>query len=125
MMPLLNSPDRADWLETMVYLANTLLPAMRDWFYASQDGDPTGVEAVTALARRRIEVAWDRLEARMSEGRSYLVGERLSTVDLLAIILMRWSRNMPARQRHGRTSLPMPCEYTHCDRSSRLTGVRG
>jgi glutathione S-transferase len=95
MMPLLNSPDRADWLEAMVYLANTLLPAMRDWFYASQDGDPTGVEAVTALARRRIEAAWDRLETRMADGRSYLVGERLSTVDLLATMLMRWSRNMP------------------------------
>jgi glutathione S-transferase len=95
MMPPLNSPHRAEWLETMVYLADTLLPAMRDWFYASKDGDPTGAEAVTALARQRIEGAWDRLEARMAERRSYLVGDRLSTADLLAIMLMRWSRNMP------------------------------
>ncbi|MFI5010869.1 MAG: glutathione S-transferase family protein [Hyphomicrobiales bacterium] len=93
--PALGSPDRAEWLELMVYLANTLLPAMRDWFYAATDGDPLGAEAVKALARRRIEGAWDRLDTRLADGRAYLVGGRLSTADLLAVILMRWSRNMP------------------------------
>ena len=93
--PPVRAPDRARWLEQMVYLANTLLPAMRDWFYADTDGDPSGAEAVRALARRRIEAAWDRLSGRLADGRAWLVGERLSTVDLLAVMLMRWSRNMP------------------------------
>jgi glutathione S-transferase len=93
--PLPGSPDRAAWLETMIYLANTLLPAMRDWFYASTDGDPAGAEAVKALARVRIEGAWDRLNARLADGRTHLLGSSLSTADLLAIMLMRWSRNMP------------------------------
>ena len=39
----------------MLYLANTLLPAFRDWFYADKDGDPAGADAVKALARKRIE----------------------------------------------------------------------
>jgi glutathione S-transferase len=93
--PSPGSASRADWLEMMVYLANTLLPAMRDWFYAAKDGDPAGADAVTALARRRIEGAWDRLDSHMSDGRTHLVGGRLSTADLLAVMLMRWSRNMP------------------------------
>jgi glutathione S-transferase len=93
--PLPGSPTRADWLETMIYLANTVLPAMRDWFYADKDGDPQGAEAVKALARRRIEAAWDRLDARLTDGRAHLVGSELSTVDFLATMLMRWSRNMP------------------------------
>jgi glutathione S-transferase len=92
--PAPGTPERARWLEQMVYLANTLLPAMRDWFYADKDGDPAGAEAVRALARRRIEAAWDRLNARLAGGRAYLVNGRLSTVDLLAVMLMRWSRNM-------------------------------
>jgi len=54
------SPDRAEWLELMVFFANTVLPAMRDWFYADSDGDPSGAQAVQALATRRIEGAWDR-----------------------------------------------------------------
>jgi len=86
--------QRASWLEQMIYLANTLLPAMRDWFYADKDGDPAGADAVRALARRRIEGAWQHLDARLADGRAWLVGERLSTADLLAVMLMRWSRNM-------------------------------
>lgn len=89
------SPVRADWLETMIFLANTLLPAMRDWFYAGTDGDPEGADAVKALARRRIESAWDRLDTRLADGRTHLLGNELSTADFLGTMLMRWSRNMP------------------------------
>jgi glutathione S-transferase len=93
--PLPGSPNRAHWLETMIFLANTLLPAMRDWFYAATDGDPSGADAVKALARRRIEGAWDRLDAQLSDGRTYLLGSELTTADFLGVMLMRWSRNMP------------------------------
>lgn len=93
--PLPGTPKRAEWMETMIFLANTLLPAMRDWFYADKDGDPQGAEAVKALARRRIEGAWDRLDARLADGRTYLLGNELSTADFLGTMLMRWSRNMP------------------------------
>lgn len=93
--PLPGSPVRADWLEMMIYLANTLLPAMRDWFYAATDGDPAGADAVKGLARRRIEGAWDRLDAHLADGRAHLLGSQLSTADFLAVMLMRWSRNMP------------------------------
>ena len=67
MMPSVGAPERADWLEMMIYLANTLLPAMRDWFYAGKDGDPAGADAVSALARKRIESTWDRLDARLTD----------------------------------------------------------
>jgi glutathione S-transferase len=105
--PLPGTPDRAEWLEWMVFLANTVLPAMRDWFYADSDGDPAGAEAVQALATRRIEAAWDRLGALLADGRAYLVGGKLSTVDFLAVMLMRWTRNMP----HKATSRPNLMPY--------------
>jgi glutathione S-transferase len=95
MAPAPGSPARASWLETMIFLANTVLPAMRDWFYADKDGDPDGAAAVRALARRRIEAAWDRLDAHLAGGERFLVGGRLSTADLLTTMLLRWSRNMP------------------------------
>ena len=93
--PAPGSADRAAWLERMIYLANTLLPAMRDWFYADVDGEPAGAEAVQALARRRIEEACDQLNADLADGRDYLVGGKLSTVDFLAVVVMRWTRNVP------------------------------
>jgi len=92
--PALGAPERAAWMEAMVFVANTLSPAMRDWFYAEKDGDPAGAAAVQALAKRRIEGAFERLDSMLADGRPYLIGERISTVDLLATMLMRWSRNM-------------------------------
>ncbi|CAB3696217.1 Glutathione S-transferase [Paraburkholderia sediminicola] len=93
--PVPGSADRAAWLELMIYLANTLLPAMRDWFYADVDGDPAGAAGVQALARRRIEEACDQLDAGLADGRDYLIGGKLSTADFLAVVIMRWTRNMP------------------------------
>ncbi len=93
--PAVGAPDRAAWMTNMIYLANTLLPAFRDWFYAAQDGDAAGADVVKALARKRIEGVWDRLDTQLRDGRTYLVGETVTTVDLLATMLMRWSRNMP------------------------------
>lgn len=110
------SPLRAEWLERMIQLANGLLPAMRDWFYADTDGAPEGAEAVRALAQRRIQAACAALDARLADGRPCLLGEPLSTVDLLATMLMRWTRDMPrpatdwpqlARYVHGMRARPM------------------
>lgn len=93
--PLVGSATRAEWMEVMIYLANTILPAMRDWFYAEKDGDPAGADAVRQLAKARIEKAWDTLELRFSDGRMHFIGDQLSTADFLGAMLMRWSRNMP------------------------------
>ena len=92
--PAPGSQDRAEWLVGMVYLANTLLPAFRDWFYADKDGDAKNAAAVRAFAASRIEASFDRLDAELADGR-HVLGRQLSTVDLLATMLMRWSRNMP------------------------------
>ncbi|PYH48709.1 glutathione S-transferase family protein [Aspergillus saccharolyticus JOP 1030-1] len=113
LMPAVGAPLRALWLQTMIYLANTLLPAMRDWFYADQDGPAEGAAAVRGLAQRRIEGAWDLLDVRLrgsanapglpltpENNPKYLVGDTLSTVDFLAVMLMRWSRDMPRPATH-------------------------
>jgi len=87
-------PQRAQWLQTLVYLANTVSPAMRDWFYADKDGEPAGADAVRDLARRRIESAWPRLAGDLSDGRAFLFGAKPGAIDFQAAMLMRWSRNM-------------------------------
>jgi glutathione S-transferase len=92
--PGVGAPGRGKWLELMVFLTNTVASAMRDWFYADQDGDPADADAVRRLAKRRIEGAWTRLDALLADGRPYLLGETVTTADLMAVMLMRWSRNM-------------------------------
>lgn len=93
--PAAGAPERAAWMTNMIYLANTLLPAFRDWFYAAKDGEAAHADAVKALARTRIEGVWDRLDTQLADGRAHLIGDKLTTADFLATMLMRWSRNMP------------------------------
>lgn len=92
--PASGAAGRERWLEAMVYLANNLLPPFRDWFYAGKDGAAEGAAHVQALARDKIEAVWTRLDGMLADGRPYLLGEAVTTVDFLATMLMRWSRNM-------------------------------
>lgn len=93
--PAVNSTARPAWMQTMLFLANTVLPSMRDWFYADTDGSPEAAGFIRKMAQQRLEAAWERVNTQLADGRNYLVGDQLSTVDFLAVMLMRWTRNMP------------------------------
>ena len=44
----------------------------------------------------KLEAAWEQVANHItSHGGPYMLGERLSAVDFVATMLMRWSRNMP------------------------------
>ena len=98
--PAPDDPQRSKWLETMVFLANNLSPAMRDWFYADKDGSPDGAPAVRDLARRRIEGVWRRLAGDLADGRDFLFGANAGAADFLAAAPMRWSRTMAQPANH-------------------------
>lgn len=107
--PPLNSQARGEWYEMMIYLANSVLPAMRNWFYADIDGNPKNADVVKAFSQELIEGSMEYLDGLLADGRSYFVDNRLSTVDFLAVILMRWTRNMPRQA----TSWPNLSRYVH------------
>lgn len=93
--PLQGAPERPKYLELMVYLANTLMPAFRAWFYPPDFGGLERSEEIRENARGRIEAAFDQLSALLWDGRQFLLGESCTTADILATMLARWSRNMP------------------------------
>lgn len=86
---------RRRYLQQMFYLADTLQPAFRFWFYAAEAAGPDCASAAQEHARARIESAWSMIEMQISDGRAFLLGERMTAPDFLATMLMRWSRNMP------------------------------
>jgi glutathione S-transferase len=92
--PAIDAPERAAFLQGVLYLANTLQPLFRLWFYPSDVG-AADEAAFKAGLRPRIEKCFDQLAAQLADGRPYLLGERFSALDLYATMLMRWSRNMP------------------------------
>jgi glutathione S-transferase len=92
--PAVGEAARADYLQWMLYLANTLQPLFRQWFYPS-DYLPSGAESIQQAARIGIEAAWTHVDAHLAAHGPYMLGDSFSVVDLYALMLMRWSRNMP------------------------------
>ena len=92
--PAIGSAGRADYLQWMLYLANSLQPLFRQWFYPG-DHLPEGADTVGQAARVGIEKCWTKLDAHLAAHGPYMLGDNFSVVDLYALMLMRWSRNMP------------------------------
>jgi glutathione S-transferase len=92
--PTPDSPQRGAYLQWMFYLANSLQPLFRQWFYPG-DHLPAGADIVKEAARIGIEKCWSHIDAHLATHGPYMLGERFSVVDLYALMLMRWSRNMP------------------------------
>jgi glutathione S-transferase len=93
--PAPGSPERAQYYRWMLFMANTLQPAYRAWFYSPEIAGAANVEAVKLHARQKIEGAWQRVADHLEANGPYLLGEKLSAADFLLTMLMRWSRNMP------------------------------
>jgi glutathione S-transferase len=86
---------RGAYYQWMFFLANTLQPLFRAWFYSTEPAGEANVDAVKAHARTRIEAAWELLDGHLAAHGPYLLGDKVSTPDFMATMLMRWSRNMP------------------------------
>jgi glutathione S-transferase len=96
LVPVETSSSRIAWYQWIVYLANTLLPAYRSWFYPGDISDDPVTQALLMPAtRRKIENAWTRIDTHLAAQGPYLLGAEFSAADLMLIMLMRWSRNMP------------------------------
>ncbi|MEK7265127.1 MAG: glutathione S-transferase family protein [Pseudomonadota bacterium] len=85
---------RRRYLQQMLFLANTLQPAFRLYFYPQEAAGAGNETAAAEMARARIETAWAKIDAVLADGRAFLLGDRMTTPDFLATMLVRWSRNM-------------------------------
>ena len=92
--PAGDDPQRGRYLQWVLNLANTLQSPLRLWWYP-QDIDGERPDVVRDGARRRIEAAWDRLDAHLAANGPYLLGDRMTAADFYLTMLMRWTRNMP------------------------------
>lgn len=93
--PSPGSPARAAYYRWFCFMANTLQPAFRAWFYPGEPAGEANAEASKEAARERIEAAWQRVDAHLAVHGPYLLGENPSAADFMLTMLMRWSRNMP------------------------------
>lgn len=92
--PAPGSAQRASFLQWMAYLSNTLQPLFRQWFFP-EDHLPEAAAAIKDNARIGIGKCWDYIDAHLAQNGPCMLGENFSLVDLYALMLMRWARNMP------------------------------
>ncbi|WP_312736645.1 glutathione S-transferase family protein [Stenotrophomonas sp.] len=95
LLPAPGTPARGQAYRWMFWCANTLQPAYRAWFYPHEAAGEANVAATQAMARQRLEAAWQRMAAHLQTQGPYVLGEAPSVVDFMLVMLMRWSRNMP------------------------------
>ena len=93
--PAPGTPEREAWHQWILYLSTTPAAAFRFWFYPQDLGAAEHPPAVREALQRRIEGAWDRVDAHLAARGPWLLGRDFSGADLLLTMLMRWSRRMP------------------------------
>lgn len=86
---------RPDWYQWIAFFTNALAPTFRYWFYPPDLGSQEHPPAVHEALRRKIEESWSLVDGHLAANGPYMLGAEFSGVDLLALMYMRWSRNMP------------------------------
>ena len=86
---------RSLYFQWMLHFANTIQPAFRSWFYPDEPAGAEHAETVKARTRARIESGWGRLDGHLAAHGPHIAGAAPSAADYLAVMLARWSRNMP------------------------------
>lgn len=93
--PALGSESRARYYQWMLYLANTLQPAFRSWYYPNEAAGEANAASTRDHARLAIEACWQRLDDHLAAHGPWLLGDAISAADFHLTMLMRWSRNLP------------------------------
>ena len=91
--PAPGTVDRPAFLQWMFFLANTIQPLFRRWFYPGDGGPPEHEAEIKDNARQGLEAAWDRIDNHLAGG-GFMTGD-YSVLDMHLTMLCRWSRNMP------------------------------
>ncbi|HLU61646.1 MAG TPA: glutathione binding-like protein [Gammaproteobacteria bacterium] len=96
--PAVNTAARQDYLQWMLFLANTLHAGLIPYFYpARYTADPEGADGVKRGAERLAGQWFAHVEEAFSDGRPYLLGETLSAADFYLFMLARWGRHFEAK----------------------------
>jgi glutathione S-transferase len=93
--PPVGNEARAAWYQWNVFLSNSLAATYRYWFYPPDLGTPEHLPGIRQALQARIENSWALVDAHLQAHGPYMLGAQFYGVDLLATMLMRWSRNMP------------------------------
>ena len=94
--PAIGTPERARWLQWMLYLGSMVHPAVAlefhpDWF----TDDPAAIPAIQARARRNCDELWRQIEGQLGED-AWLTGPEFTSADILFLVQAMFHWDSPA-----------------------------
>lgn len=97
LMPALATPERAHAYKWLMWLADTLQPALMVYWYPDRWAETAGAVAeVKARAEQKIGVLLDQLDSEFARpGHRWLLGTRYTLLDPYVLTLCRWTRFFP------------------------------
>lgn len=77
--PAPSDSKRARFVETFVFIVNSYLPSLRDWFYASRDGAEEHAHGIRLMTLPRLKNVYTLLDKQLATSK-YLVSEEAPTI---------------------------------------------
>jgi len=97
LMPPPGDPDRAHFLQWLMYLTNTLQEELSHWWHEEvYVEDPKCHASLKATAEKNLDRMWRFFDGVLAAPGPYLLGTRFSAVDIYLTMLTRWSRDCAA-----------------------------
>ncbi len=101
LLPALGTAERAQAYKWLIWLTNTLQPALIAYFYPERwvnDGNSEGAAEVQSRAEARVVELLAQVEAQLaSHGGPWLLGSGYSALDAMAFMLCRWTRGFASK----------------------------
>jgi glutathione S-transferase len=96
LLPAPGTRERARAYEWMLFLSNTVQPALMDWFHPDWlIADTRAHDAIKECAASRLGAHFAHIDAKLAEGgKPYCLGAAVSTADFFVHMLARWSRHL-------------------------------
>lgn len=96
--PAPQDPQRADYLQWMLFLSSTVHPALMPYFYPQRyTTDANGLDAAKQAAIIAAQGWFAVVEQHLAAGGPYLLGARISAADFYLFMLVRWGRHFEPR----------------------------
>lgn len=98
--PAGDDPQRAIYLQWMLFLASTVHGALMPYFYPQRYTSDANTDAVKQAAVTASTGWFEEINRHLAARGPYLLGERLSAADIYLFMLVRWGRhfaNPPSR----------------------------
>lgn len=103
LIPAVGTAERAHLYKWLIWLTNTLQPALINYFYPERwvaEGNAAGAAEVKARAVAKVGELLDQIETQLAGHQGpWLLGTHYSIADAMAFMLCRWTRGFerPAR----------------------------